>query len=123
LLPIPSFKKPIYFRFAVYGIEFLLKQLSDLIDAILELTSKQTEPNIHNRGDSNYGTAPEGSLSEERAKKAAIWVEKEVYKLLGEIEALGRTSGNEVHVTFGELFNHYQDVSDTLVSLLENFCS
>ena len=74
-----------------------------------------------NSGDSGYGSAPEGSMSEERAKKAAVWVEKEVFKLLGEIETIGRTSGNEVQVTFGELFVHYQDVSDTLVRFSSSF--
>lgn len=59
------------------------------------------------------------SLSEERAEKAAVWVEKEVYKLLEEIEKIGQVSSNEVTITFGELFTRYQDVSDTLVGILQ----
>ena len=70
------------------------------------------------KGDPAYGTAPEGSLSDERAKKAAAWVEKEVDKLCTEITSLGVKQGNHVTVTFGELFHHYQDVSDTLVGIL-----
>ena len=52
------------------------------------------------------------SLSEDRAEKAAIWVENEVMKLLGQIEETGTKHGGEVHVTFGELFYKYQDVSE-----------
>jgi len=37
----------------------------------------------------SYGTPPEGSMSEERAKKAAVWVEKEVDKLCTQIAELG----------------------------------
>jgi hypothetical protein len=54
-----------------------------------------------------------------RATQAALWVEKEVAKLLEEIEKIGRKKGQETEVTFGELFVHYQDVSDTLVGILQ----
>jgi len=76
-------------------------------------------PSPPSKGDASYGSAPEGSLSEERAKKASAWVEKEVDKLCAEIANLGvKQSGSQVTVTFGELFQHYQDVSDTLVGIL-----
>lgn len=61
----------------------------------------------------------EGSKSDLRAKSAADWVEKEVVKLVNEIERVGTPIGNDqVTVTFGALFMHYQDVSDTLVGML-----
>lgn len=56
---------------------------------------------------------------EKRAEQAALWVEKEIDKLIAEIESIGRKSGNQIEITFGELFNHYQDVSDTLVGILQ----
>jgi len=61
----------------------------------------------------------EKSLSEARGLKAALWVEKEIDKLIGEIERMGRTAGQETQITFGELFTHYQDISDTLVGILQ----
>ncbi|KAH9261413.1 hypothetical protein BASA81_000057 [Batrachochytrium salamandrivorans] len=64
-------------------------------------------------------TCSDRTLSEARGQKAAEWVEKEVYKLVGEIEKLGRKqSTGVVEITFGELFNRYADVSDTLVGIL-----
>ena len=48
-----------------------------------------------------------------------MWVEKEIDKLIKEIEQVGKKSGNEIQITFGELFHHYQDVSDTLVGILQ----
>ena len=57
--------------------------------------------------------------SEHRAAAAVQWVEKEIDKLIVEIQGIGRKNGNQVEITFGELFTHYQDVSDTLVGILQ----
>jgi len=46
-------------------------------------------------------------------------VEKEIDKLISEINGIGKKVGSEVHVTFGDLFHRYQDVSDTLVGILQ----
>lgn len=71
------------------------------------------------KSDSNYGKAQAGSKTEQRAREAADWVEKEVNKLVGEIEKIGyKNESGLTEVTFGVLFKHYEDVSDSLVGIM-----
>lgn len=72
------------------------------------------------KGDTRYGKPLEGSKTEERAAKAAEWVNKEVNKLLSVIQDLGKhdEEAGGVTITFGALFIAYQDISDTLVGML-----
>lgn len=71
-------------------------------------------------GDEGYGKPVEGSKTDERAKAAAVWVDKEIDKMVEVIKKIG--GYDEVQggytVTFGELFHAYQDISDTLVGIL-----
>uniref|UniRef100_A0A6S8A372 PH domain-containing protein n=1 Tax=Aplanochytrium stocchinoi TaxID=215587 RepID=A0A6S8A372_9STRA len=71
-------------------------------------------------GDTRYGKAVEGSKTEERAAKAAEWVNKEVAKLLSVIQDLGAhdEEAGGITISFGALFIAYQDISDTLVGML-----
>ena len=70
-------------------------------------------------GDAGYGTAKEGTLTAERAAKAAEWVAQEIDKLLDVIRRIGTTkSDGTVVVCFGPLFYTYQDISDTLVGIM-----
>jgi len=69
---------------------------------------------------SSYGHPKENSMSAARAEKAQQWIEKEIEKLMQQIHTVGSKDHHtgEVTVTFGHLFYHYQDVSDTLVGIL-----
>jgi hypothetical protein len=70
-------------------------------------------------GDIEYGKPPPGSLTAERAAKAADWVTQEIDKLLGVIRKIGSTrSDGKVVVKFGPLFYTYTDISDTLVGIM-----
>ena len=72
------------------------------------------------KGDAGYGTAVAGSKTEERARAAQEWVEKEILKLIDVIKQQGQTdeATGEVSITFGVLFAAYADISDTLVGIL-----
>lgn len=72
-------------------------------------------------GKDQYGKAPEGSKTEERAKAAQDWVEKEIDKLVSIIKEMGShdpSQGGTHTVEFGPLFYKYADISDTLVGIL-----
>lgn len=69
----------------------------------------------------HYGHPVEGSLTDIRGRQAAAWVDAELDRLLVEIRKIGTcdpAEGGSSTVTFGELFNHYQDISNTLVGIL-----
>ena len=70
--------------------------------------------------DEHYGRPPEGSLTEMRGQQATAWVDKEVDKLIGEIKKIGKYDEAEggITVLFGDLFLHYQDISNTVVGIL-----
>jgi len=72
------------------------------------------------RGDAEYGRAKRGSFTEVRAQQAQQWVNKEVDKLVEVISELG-VEGDDglLRVKFGPLFIAYQDISDTLVGILQ----
>jgi hypothetical protein len=72
------------------------------------------------RGDADYGCAKRGSFTEMRAIQAQEWVNAEIDKLVSVITELG-TEGTEgkTSVKFGPLFVAYQDISDTLVGILQ----
>ena len=74
------------------------------------------------KGDAGYGQAPAGSLTEARAKAAQAWVDKEIDSLIEVIEKNGQVtaaSGGKHAITFGELFDIYADISDSLVGILK----
>ena len=61
----------------------------------------------------------EGTLTAERAAKAADWVTQEINKLISVIERIGSVNGDgKTFVCFGPLFYAYQDISDTLVGIM-----
>ena len=69
----------------------------------------------------HYGRPVDGSLTEARGKQASAWVDHEVDRLIEEITKIGQydeTEGGMVTVTFGKLFLHYQDISNTVVGIL-----
>jgi hypothetical protein len=70
-------------------------------------------------GDDGYGRPPPGSLTAERAAKAADWVVQEIDKLLRVIESIGeRNAEVKIFCRFGPLFYTYTDISDTLVGIM-----
>jgi len=79
----------------------------------------KSHEHVPRKGDADYGTAVHGSATEQRAKEAAAWVDKEIDKLLSVIKEIGQTDSNGVTtVRFGDLFIKYQDISDTLVGII-----
>ena len=72
------------------------------------------------KGAEGYGKAVAGSETEARANKAQEWIEHEIGKLVEVLKEFGQENGatGEVHMTFGELFERYADISDTLVGIL-----
>ena len=68
----------------------------------------------------HYGRPPEGSLTEKRGQEAAVWVDKEIDKLIVEIKKIGEFDAEEggITVEFGKLFLQYQDISNTVVGIL-----
>lgn len=61
----------------------------------------------------------EGSLTAERAAKAADWVTQEINKLIEVIRKIGSTNAQgQPFVCFGPLFYTYTDISDTLVGIM-----
>ena len=71
-----------------------------------------------------YGKAPEGSKTEERAKAAAEWVEVEIEKHIKCIVEMGTFDPQEGGITtvkFGPLFYKYADISDTLGRLYHRY--
>lgn len=71
--------------------------------------------------DMDHGTAFNGSKSAERVTQANNWVKSEIDKLLEIIienaEAQDPVTGY-MNISFGKLFNLYQDISNTLVGIL-----
>jgi len=79
------------------------------------------ETSLDHLSKEEYGRPVEGSLTDIRGKQAASWVDHEVDKLVGEILKIGRfdpSEGGLATVAFGELFLHYQDISNTVVGIL-----
>lgn len=74
------------------------------------------------KGDVGYGSPIPGSQTAGRAAAASDWVNTEIAKLIEIIEsnasAVDPATG-EKSITFGDLFNIYQDVSTTLVGTLQ----
>ena len=72
------------------------------------------------KGDEEYGRARRGSFTEQRAQQAQEWVNKEIEKLVEVLTELGtKEDDGTVTVKFGPLFVAYQDISDTLVGILQ----
>ncbi|KAF6037505.1 hypothetical protein EB796_004177 [Bugula neritina] len=68
-----------------------------------------------------YGRPPEGSLTEQRAKKACQHINNEVLTLVSVIRGIGdhdETNPNIVRVTFGKLFNYYTSISNKVAGIL-----
>ena len=84
--------------------------------------SKNFDPSARKlkKGDAGYGKAVAGSETEARANKAQAWIEEEISKLIEVLKEFGveDAATKEVHMSFGELFNRYADISDTLVGIL-----
>lgn len=70
--------------------------------------------------DEHYGHPPAGSLTEKRGLEAGKWVDKEVDFLVEQILAIGQfdeAEGGRATVSFGELFEHYTQISNTVVGI------
>ncbi|CAB3410564.1 unnamed protein product [Caenorhabditis bovis] len=67
-----------------------------------------------------YGRPPEGSLSDQRAKKAASHVAREMLQLCEIIEDFGRRKNADepIRIDFGSLFRIYTSISDKVVGTL-----
>jgi len=59
------------------------------------------------------------SLSQQRSEKAQHWVEEEVVHLLRTLNREGRSKGSETIIPFGELFEIYENESNSLVGMLQ----
>jgi len=71
------------------------------------------------KGDEGYGRAQEGTKTDERAKQAQEWVEKEIDRLVKIIKENGNKGDDgRTFITFGILFEIYTDISDSLVGIL-----
>ena len=72
-------------------------------------------------GMAGYGKAPKGSESAARAKKGKKWVKTQVKQLCQIIADMGTAhpKNGRIRVQFGPLFIAYQDISDTLVGMLQ----
>ena len=71
------------------------------------------------KGDAGYGVAAAGSQTAARAQKAQEWVDSEIEKLLGVIRQHGDAGSDGLTgIAFGELFDVYAHISDTLVGIL-----
>ena len=71
-------------------------------------------------GEPGYGRPLEGSQTEGRAIAAQQWVDAEIDKLVEAIRRLGEVdSAGSASITFGVLFEHYAEISDTLVGILK----
>lgn len=72
------------------------------------------------KGDKGYGSAPEGSASAARAKKATEWVKARIIQLVGVITDIGKPGADGLPYTdFGTLFVTYEKITDTLVGILQ----
>ncbi|KAH8302861.1 hypothetical protein KR044_011330, partial [Drosophila immigrans] len=65
-----------------------------------------------------YGTAPAGSLSEQRALQAQVISLQEILQLCELINEKCETEGDEISLQFGELFELYNHISDKLLGTL-----
>merc|ERR1712100_42501 len=86
--------------------------------------SKNFDPNLAKRkkGEKGYGRPPPGSKSEARAKRTNAWVMEQLDILLGVISSLGKPNkkaGGNMFMDFGTLFIVYQDISDTVVGMIQ----
>ncbi|KAJ3597241.1 hypothetical protein NHX12_000769 [Muraenolepis orangiensis] len=92
---------------------------------------RRPPPGLPRRGQRGYGTPPEGSVTERRAKDAHTHIRREVEELCSAIRTVGRSTGGGdgqggggdggrpvVSVEFGTLFEHYVSVSNKLVGVL-----
>ncbi|XP_068452430.1 actin-binding Rho-activating protein-like [Clinocottus analis] len=75
------------------------------------------------RGRDDYGTPPQGSMTERRGKDAHTHIGREVEELCQAIRNVGQPGdkdggGRVVTVEFGKLFEHYVTISNKLVGVL-----
>lgn len=69
--------------------------------------------------DSNYGKPITGSFAEILGKEAEMLIKKEVRQLINVIRSRGKvTEDKVVFISFGDLFNSYNAISNKLVGLL-----
>jgi hypothetical protein len=83
--------------------------------------SKAFDPNAKGpkKGEAGYGRAKEGTEADRRAKAAQAWVDQQIDQMIVHIRAgPARDKQGRATVTFGEIFEAYADVSDTLVGIL-----
>lgn len=77
------------------------------------------KPALAARGDPAYGRPPEGSRTEQRGKDAHSHVGREVEELCLVIRSTGRRGDDgRVSVTFGQLFETYETISNKVVGIL-----
>ncbi|KJH47412.1 hypothetical protein DICVIV_06487 [Dictyocaulus viviparus] len=76
-------------------------------------------PKKYTKNSVEYGTPKPGTLSEMRAKKASVDIAKEMLYLCEIIRDYGsRSDDGQVKITFGKLFNVYEQISDKVVGML-----
>jgi hypothetical protein len=77
------------------------------------------------KGDPGYGKAVAGSKTEQRAKAATEWVDKQIAQLIDVIKKMGKPSAqhdNKIAVAFGPLFLAFQDISGKLAVICMYVC-
>uniref|UniRef100_A0A914HEM0 Costars domain-containing protein n=1 Tax=Globodera rostochiensis TaxID=31243 RepID=A0A914HEM0_GLORO len=100
------------------------KEEASLRERSSDVYSKDFVPKKYAKNSAEYGRPPPGSLTEMRANKASRHIAREMLHLCVAIEENGhRRKGRNgpngrVVISFGNLFNIYQSISDKVVGLL-----
>ncbi|CAI2320786.1 unnamed protein product [Caenorhabditis sp. 36 PRJEB53466] len=85
-----------------------------------DVYSKGFVPKKMDKESSEYGRPKPGTLTEQRAKKAAAHVAREMLTLCEVVEDYGKREkdGEPIRITFGRLFGIYVNISDKVVGTL-----
>uniref|UniRef100_A0A914DE91 Costars domain-containing protein n=1 Tax=Acrobeloides nanus TaxID=290746 RepID=A0A914DE91_9BILA len=77
-------------------------------------------PKKYSKMSKEYGTPKPGTLTEMRAKKASKHIAREMAQICEVIEEYGKidSTTGKIYITFGDLFNIYQYISDKVVGIL-----
>lgn len=85
-----------------------------------DVYSKDFTQKKMDKSSSEYGRPKPGTLTEQRAKKAAAHVHREMLTLCEVVEDYGKQEkeGDPIRITFGRLFTIYVNISDKVVGTL-----
>ncbi|ULU12264.1 hypothetical protein L5515_001608 [Caenorhabditis briggsae] len=100
--------------------KFKEMEQNDAIQSKDDVYSKDFAPKKINKDSSEYGRPKPGTLTEQRAKKAAAHVHREMLTLCEVVEDYGKREKEDgpIRITFGRLFTIYVNISDKVVGTL-----